>query len=253
MKVTLKIKSKQNEREQVLNLGEMVAVGRSSSCDLQVEDEKISGRHCRLYLKIDRLELYDLDSKNGTYLNGIRVDRSEVFLGDEVQLGDTVISLEESKMPQDAIDALTFPGPFKERLNYELKADFTGARIQNQLNNKRAVDPNLETKSHEQEIKLRKKIKSSLKLSKQEIRLQNSLLAIISTILDIATLIAVLFIPVIFAGRIIPNGVPRDQKFMILIASVVILGLVFFIVNFKKMKFTFGERVAGIKELYDKQ
>ena len=253
MKVILKVKSKEFEKEQTLNLGEMVAVGRSSSCDVQVDDEKISGRHCRLFLKIDRLELYDLDSKNGTYLNGIRVDRSEIFLGDEVQLGDTIISLEESKMPQDAIDALTFPGPFKERLNYELKADFTGARIQNQLNNKRPVAPNIETKSHEQEIVLRKKIKSNIKLSKQEIRLRNSFLAIISSILDISTVVAVMFLPVIFAGKLIPAHLPKDQKIIYLAGSALALALIFIFVNFKKMKFTFGERVSGIKELYDKQ
>lgn len=253
MKVTLKIRSKNTVSEQELKLGDLAFIGRSSSSSFQVDDEKISGRHCQLNLKIDRLELHDLDSKNGTYLNGIRIDRSEVFIGDEIQLGDTVITLEESKMPQDAIDALTFPGPFKDRLNYELKADFTGARIQNQLNNKRPVAPDLETKSHEQEIKLRRKIKSNIKLSKQEIRLQNSFLAITSTILDGATLVAVMFLPVIFAGRIIPSRVPHNQRLIFLIASVVIFGLVFFIVNFKKMKFTFGERVAGIKELYDKQ
>lgn len=254
MKVILKIKTGREAKEHSLKLGEMVAIGRSKEAEISVEDGKISGRHCRLYLKSDRLELFDLDSKNGTYLNGIRIDRSEVFLGDEIHIGDSFVTLEESKMPQDAIDALTFPGPFKERLNYELKADFTGARIQNQLSNKKnPLVPKIEMKSHEQEIVLRKKIKSNLKLSKQEIRLQNPFLSFTSLILDGLAFVSLLGSPILFSHKFIPKTLPPDQKLMVLGSSMALLGISFLVLNFKKTKFTVGERIAGIKELYDKQ
>ena len=166
MKVALKIVNKGSTNEHIMSLGNMIALGRSSKCDLQVDDDKMSGRHCRFTLKADRLEIADLDSKNGTYLNGIRIEQSEVFIGDEVKIGETVITLEEKNTDGEALSALTFPGPKKDRLSYELKADFTGARIQNQIANKRlSVTPKVNFESsHAKEVEVRKKIKSKIRI-----------------------------------------------------------------------------------------
>ncbi len=47
-------------------------IGRSSACNLALnEDDDISGRHCRLFLKNDLLYVQDLGSTNGTLINGV--------------------------------------------------------------------------------------------------------------------------------------------------------------------------------------
>ena len=251
MQVVLKIYTSGKKLEHSIKLGSNIAVGRSSSSDLQIDDAKISSNHCRFQLKTDRLEIYDLDSKNGTYLNGIRIENSEMFVGDEVKLGETIISIEDAKMEKHVIDVLTFPGPFKDRLSYELKADFTGARIQNQLNVKRPSSS--ESPSHEKEITLRKKIKSNLRLSKQEIRSRNKFLSLITSFLDFALVFCAFSFPMGAVAKYIPQSIPKEQRFMILLALMGACGMVFIFLNFKKSKFTIGEKVLGIQSLYQNQ
>lgn len=255
MKVSLKIVNKGSSKEQTITLGQMIAVGRSSKCDFQVEDEKISGRHCRFYLKKDRLEVTDLDSKNGTYLNGIRIESSEVFVGDEIRIGDTIVTLQDGNFDQEALDVLTFPGPLKDRMSYELKIDFTGARIQNQQANKNlSVIPkvNLDA-SHAKEIDLRKRAKSKLKVSKQEIRARHKFAAFLSSLLDAFVMFVIMCLPLLLMNKFVPGTMSKNQKLIsILILEVASVGI-FFMSNFKIAKFTIGERLFGIQEKYQKQ
>lgn len=248
MKVALKFKNKGNTLEHTLNMGEIASIGRSSKCEFQLDDEKISGRHCRFFLKKDRLELTDLDSKNGTYLNGIRIESSEVFLGDEIKIGDTIISLEERNVDPEAFKMLSFPGPQKDRAIYELKVDFTGARIQNQLNNKKVkvsqkikYDP-----SHAKEIELRKQAHSRLRLPKEEIKANHKFKALVSMVLDLTLLGLFLYVPYYFQD-FIPS---QDHKGLALIVAEIFAVAIFLGVNFKSSKFSFGERMSGIQKLY---
>lgn len=248
MKVALKFKSNGKTVEHHLNVGEMISIGRSGKCELQLDDDKISGRHCRFYLRNDRLEITDLDSKNGTYLNGIKVEKSEVFLGDEIKIGNTIISLEEKSGDQEALKQLAFPGHLKDRAGYELKIDFTGARIQNQLNNKKVkqsskiqYDP-----SHAKEIELRKKAHSRLKLPKEEIKANHRFKALLSALFDFVLLGLFLYIPFHFQ-HLIPG---KEHKTVALIVVEIFAAAIFLGVNFKSSKFSFGETISGIKKIY---
>lgn len=255
MKVALKIKCKGSLSEHEIGLNGAVAVGRSSKAEIQLADDKISGRHCRFFLKRDRLELTDLDSKNGTYLNGIRIEQSEIFIGDEVRLGDTVITLEEKHMSPDSVDALTFPGPFKERLNYELKADFTGARIQNQIQNKGPRNTNKVSvdASHIREIDLRKKVKSKLKVSKQEIRSRHRVLSTVASLTDAFLAFTVLCLPLLLISKVLPAGFDKNAKMIVLLGLEVVAITFYYIFNFRVSKFTIGERISGIEKHYLEQ
>lgn len=248
MKVALKFKQNGNSFEHALNVGEIIAIGRSSKCEFQLEDEKISGRHCRFFLKSDRLELTDLGSKNGTYLNGIRVESSEIFMGDQIKIGDTIISLEERSADEEAIKVLSFPGNPKDRAGYELKMDFTGVRIQNQINEKKIkkssklqYDP-----SHAKEIELRKKANSRLKLPKEEIKANHQFKALVSSIFDLALLGLFLYVPYHFQN-LIPG---KEHKTVALIVVEIFAAAIFLGVNFKSSKFSFGETISGIKKIY---
>lgn len=255
MKVVLKINTLGNIRKQTLELQRVTTFGRSSKSDVQVNDEKISSRHCRLFLREDGLELTDLDSKNGTYLNGILVEQSEVFIGDEIELGDTVISLLDQEFDAEALEYLTFPGPFKDRLNYELKADFTGARIQNQAMTKKykALPKMAATESHEKEIEMRIKAKSKIRLTKEGIRNRHKFLSGMSLITDYTLMAVFLAIPVLAVFT--TDLVHLDQRLKIaaLVGMEIVLFSFFLYLNFKLTKFTFGERLTGIKYKYQNQ
>ena len=52
-------------------------IGRGYDCDLVVTDAAVSGHHCRLTQQGDGFLLEDLGSRNGTFVNGIRIGPGE--------------------------------------------------------------------------------------------------------------------------------------------------------------------------------
>ncbi len=76
------------------NLGEMIKIGaepmimgRSRGAGLRLLDEGVSREHARLDRAGGDLVIHDLDSSNGTFVNGERVDRHVLSEGDRIQLG----------------------------------------------------------------------------------------------------------------------------------------------------------------------
>lgn len=65
-------------------------LGRDPTCDLVVPEATVSRRHARLFLEGEELQLEDLGSAGGTFLNGVRVQRAAVHPGDVIRLGPRV-------------------------------------------------------------------------------------------------------------------------------------------------------------------
>jgi hypothetical protein len=65
--------------------------GRSSSCDIVLASDAVSRRHAVVTLLDDGWHVADLGSTNGTYIDGARVDKAHVQLGQRLTLADTVI------------------------------------------------------------------------------------------------------------------------------------------------------------------
>ena len=65
-----------------------MSVGRRSSCDIRLDFENVSGKHCALRLLNGIWHVRDLGSTNGTTVNGVRLerDRDRAVLPDD-QLG----------------------------------------------------------------------------------------------------------------------------------------------------------------------
>jgi pSer/pThr/pTyr-binding forkhead associated (FHA) protein len=62
-------------------------IGRGSDCDLILPERQVSRYHARITRDAGRYVLHDLDSKNGTHLNGVQVAASAPLRdGDEVQI-----------------------------------------------------------------------------------------------------------------------------------------------------------------------
>jgi pSer/pThr/pTyr-binding forkhead associated (FHA) protein len=67
--------------------GNIKTVGRASAADFIVEAPLVSRVHCRLSAGATELEVVDLDSTNGTYVNGQRVERAVMKAGDALGVG----------------------------------------------------------------------------------------------------------------------------------------------------------------------
>ena len=74
-----------------LEIEKQATLGRSSDADLQLVDGKVSRLHCRFTSAGGRLEVEDLGSHNGTYVNGERLTAARALgAGDEVAVGDSL-------------------------------------------------------------------------------------------------------------------------------------------------------------------
>lgn len=72
-----------------------IILGRTQDCDIPLPDPRLSRKHAMIWSNNDRLwELSDLGSFNGTFLNGERVERHVIALGDEIRLGEIVLIVE---------------------------------------------------------------------------------------------------------------------------------------------------------------
>ncbi len=77
-----------------LDAGNKLSVGRQSSNQIVVSDEQVSRRHAEIQLEPDGVVVTDLNSSNGTFVNGTRIS-SVIILkpGDTLQVGTTVLKL----------------------------------------------------------------------------------------------------------------------------------------------------------------
>lgn len=71
---------------------ESAVIGRGKDADLRVPTETISRRHARLHWDQDQLWIEDLDSSNGTFVNGRRLTARHLLApNDEIRLGHRVV------------------------------------------------------------------------------------------------------------------------------------------------------------------
>jgi len=92
-------------------------VGRSIDCDIQLsvtEEKDVSRHHCLFEIEPPHVWVQDLDSKNGTFVNHLRIDSSpdqdmyELRDGDEVGVGHYVIQVQVEGA--EVLDDLSYLG-----------------------------------------------------------------------------------------------------------------------------------------------
>ena len=74
--------------------GNIKTIGRATRADFVVEAALVSRIHCRLSAGATELEVIDLDSTNGTYVNGVRTPQAKLKNGDRLGVGrvDLIVS-----------------------------------------------------------------------------------------------------------------------------------------------------------------
>lgn len=74
----------------VLDITQGATLGRADSAEIRVDDPYASSAHARIYAYGDFMQLEDMGSTNGTYLNGRRVRGAErLKVADTIRIGDT--------------------------------------------------------------------------------------------------------------------------------------------------------------------
>ncbi|MCX7919365.1 MAG: GAF domain-containing protein [bacterium] len=62
-------------------------IGRDTNCNIRILDTRVSRNHCKLTKSPRGIELFDLNSKNGTFVNGTRVQSKILRDGDIISIG----------------------------------------------------------------------------------------------------------------------------------------------------------------------
>ena len=83
------------QRDYGIILSDRAFIGRSAECDLAIrDDEEISKRHCELTIQSGYVMISDLNSTNGTFVNGVPVKTGHrLKSGDLVLLGRTELRI----------------------------------------------------------------------------------------------------------------------------------------------------------------
>ena len=77
-----------------LTSGAIKTVGRAPRADFILDVALVSRLHCRLTAGDDQLEVVDLKSTNGTYVNDQRIDSATLATGDRLRIGRVELTVD---------------------------------------------------------------------------------------------------------------------------------------------------------------
>ncbi|MCK5578197.1 MAG: FHA domain-containing protein [Planctomycetes bacterium] len=91
---------KRKDHDDVIQLKRKVtSFGRTPQNDVILKGDRISRRHCEVRKTSEGYSLVDLESRNGTFVNGERVKEKKLELGDRIHVGDVLVIFENELPP----------------------------------------------------------------------------------------------------------------------------------------------------------
>ncbi len=89
--------------------GARKTLGRAPDCDIRLPDQGVSRHHCTIDNTGDGLQVTDLQSANGTYINGELMEAGALRPGDQLAVGPTILEC-RPRIPEPPVDSTTRPG-----------------------------------------------------------------------------------------------------------------------------------------------
>ncbi|MBE8221686.1 MAG: FHA domain-containing protein [Bdellovibrionales bacterium] len=85
---------------QSIKINDQDIVGRSKNCEIHIPHTSVSKKHCRFYFKKNKLYIEDLDSSNGSFINGKKITTLQVEHGSQLNLHDlqAIITGDDKKL-----------------------------------------------------------------------------------------------------------------------------------------------------------
>ena len=75
----------------IIPIGSKISIGRNEANQMLLPSQSVSSFHAQIYFEDGRYMLEDIKSTNGTYINGVRVDKKSLQPGDEIRISQTVL------------------------------------------------------------------------------------------------------------------------------------------------------------------
>ncbi|OHB57873.1 MAG: hypothetical protein A2Y07_09065 [Planctomycetes bacterium GWF2_50_10] len=106
MDVNLVLLKKNGDRRDFRMPAAITIIGRRADCDLHIPLKEVSRRHCELELNSGTLKIRDLNSSNGTFVNGLKVEQEVlVKAGDTLQVGPLTLLIQIDGCPVNVTGA----------------------------------------------------------------------------------------------------------------------------------------------------
>lgn len=256
MKVILKAKAP--GKEILFEVGKMhVTVGRGDGVHVQVPDTNCSRAHCKFYVESEKVWVEDMASKNGTFVNGVRIQKTAFYFLDKVTLGDTEILISPEKNSPETISRLEFDGDTDARQRNTLKLQDSSEFTQARLNPLTAMHTfkSEDAKKGILELEASPLFKNSMPNPKMRVSAVKSRppdwLIQLARLLDLGGIVVAFVLPIL-ASQATKHKGQLDDGFMGLKRLTVVAGLslfcsfVFWIINTKNSGGSLGERLIYV-------
>jgi pSer/pThr/pTyr-binding forkhead associated (FHA) protein len=79
----------------------VTTIGRRQDCDLCLPISVASRKHCEINMDQGRLMVHDLSSKNGTFVNGQKIEEVRLKPGDQLRIGPVTFVIQIDGNPAD--------------------------------------------------------------------------------------------------------------------------------------------------------
>jgi len=111
-----------------------ILVGHGPACELRLSDREVSRRHASLELVAGGVRVVDLESKNGTFVQGVRVRDAELAGGETLRVGSTEMRVElagaaRTKQSADVAFGRVVGASLEMRRIYPLCAKIAAANV----------------------------------------------------------------------------------------------------------------------------
>ncbi|MGK0224113.1 MAG: pSer/pThr/pTyr-binding forkhead associated (FHA) protein [Limisphaerales bacterium] len=83
----------------------VTVIGRDPACTISFDNDLLSRRHAELSVQQQHLQISDLNSANGTYLNGRIITHAKAYDGDELRVGPYVFTVKGPAHQPNQVDA----------------------------------------------------------------------------------------------------------------------------------------------------
>lgn len=103
MKLELAVLKKDGSSQIIPIEASEVVIGRSSKNQVSLDEKTVSRQHCKLTSNGEKLTIEDLDSTNGTYVEGVKVKAQELKGGEKIKLGklEMQVNVSENGQPSE--------------------------------------------------------------------------------------------------------------------------------------------------------
>ncbi len=112
---------------------EVITAGKLPANDLHLDDKTISRKHCKFQQTKDSYKLIDLNSTNGSYINGQQIKEKILEKGDNIALGRTILKFLPVPKMENYYDVddqkISMVLPLSEELKVKTKPDIQGKEL----------------------------------------------------------------------------------------------------------------------------